>query len=124
MKRFLVWLLVFAGILALPACGMVRLDENATVKLIAKYEPMIVDVTLEGEEAERVLFIIDNSLLYPDSGTPACGFDEGYGIQIGDRMFSMPWDGCNTLKDISTDLYLNVSEGSMEYFHSLFQKYR
>ena len=124
MKRFLMMLLILVTVISMSACGMVIVDEDAEVRLIAIYDPLDIDVKLEGEEAEKIIAIVNYSLSYSDFGTPACGFAEGYSIKVGDQLFALPWDGCNTLKDVNNNKYLDVSESDMEYIHSLIDKYR
>ncbi len=123
MKRFISAFLVLVA-LFLCGCTQTSVSEGEDVVLTFVYMEADIRVTLETEEAEKVISILDgNDYASIGSGIPSCGFDENISLTVDGRVFAVACDTCNYLQDMGNYRYFSIPKEDMAYIHSLFQKY-
>ncbi len=123
MKRFISAFLVLVA-LFLCGCTQTSVSEGEDVVLTFVYMEADIRVTLETEEAEKVISILDgNDYDSIGSGIPSCGFDENISLTVDGRVFAVACDTCNYLQDMGNYRYFSIPKEDMAYIHSLFQKY-
>ena len=124
MKRFIAILMVVIALISICGCSQTSInkDENVTLKFVFGDED--ISVTLEDEEAKKVIDIIDGKNYTPaSSGIPSCSFDKDISIKVGLRVFAIARDGCNGIQDLGNLRFFDIPQEDMEYIHSLFDKY-
>ncbi len=117
--------LVF-GVIALLcfSCSETRLRQNAEVTLTYVYGSKNIVVTLPGDEAQRVIGILDGNSYDPlSAGMPSCGFTSDVSLKVGGRLFAIACDTCNCLFDYGNLHFFDIPEEDMAYIHALFEKY-
>ena len=108
----------------LTAAEKTSVPQNSEVTLIFIYGEEDILVTLEDDEAEKVIDILNENNYAPLlSGVPSCGFDKNISLKIGGRSFAIACDTCNCIQDLGNLRYFDIPEEDMEYIHSLFEKY-
>ena len=124
MKRFWSVLILLALIFSISGCSQTSVSKNADVTLTFVYGDENVKVTLEGEEAEKVIGILDGKN-YDSffSGIPSCGFNKNVSLTVGGRTFAIACDTCNCVQDLGNLRYFDIPQEDMEYIHTLFEKY-
>ena len=124
MKKTVLYFVIFLLVFSMSGCTQTSVDKNANVTLAFIYGDANVNVTLEKEEAARVIEILDGknyaSLL---SGAPSCSFNENVSLKVGNRVFAIACDTCNCVQDMSNLRYFDIPIEDMGYIHSLFEKY-
>ena len=124
MKRLCAVLVVVALMLSLCGCSKVSVNTNADVKLTYVYGDKDIRVTLEDEEAEKIIEILSEKTYNPaSSGIPSCSFNKDISIKVGNRAFALACDSCNGFQDLGNLRYFDIPEEDMEYIHSVFEKY-
>ena len=124
MKRFFAVLMVLVVLVSICGCTKTSVNKNADVTLSFVYGDDNIRVTLEDDEAEKVIDILNGNDYNPfSSGAPSCGFDKNISLKIGGRTFAIACDTCNTVQDLDNLRYFNIPNEDMEYIHSLFEKY-
>ena len=124
MKRASIILLIMLVMILLCACGKTSVDKDSEVTLIFIYEDDNISVTLNADEAEQVLKILDgNAYASRFSGIPSCGFTENISLKAGNRVFAIACDTCNCMQDMSNLKYFDIPTDDMAYIHALFDKY-
>lgn len=125
MKRYFVIFLILALMLFVCGCSQTNVRGNADVTLIFIYEEENIQVTLNDEEAAKVVEILDGNpyespLLV---GYPSCGFSGNVALKVGNRRFAIACDTCNCVWDLGNGMYFDIPYEDMAYIHSLFEKY-
>ena len=124
MKRFFAVLMVLVVLVSICGCTKTSVNKNANVTLSFVYGEDNISVTLEDDEAKKVIDILNGNNYDPiSSGVPSCGFDKNISLKIGGRTFAIACDTCNCIQDLGNLRYFDISEEDMEYIHSLFEKY-
>ena len=124
MKRLFAVFGIIVLALSFCACAKTKVNTTADVTLTFVYGEENISVSLDGEEAEKVIAILDGNSYDPVfSGVPSCGFDADISLKVGDRTFAIARDTCNILQDLGNHRYLSVSQEEIDYLHSLFEKY-
>lgn len=124
MKRSSAVFFVICLMLSICGCAKTSLDTSADVTLSFVYADKNIRVTLDDEEAKKVIDILNGNRYDPlSSGTPSCGFDENISLQVGDRVFAIACDTCNCVQNLSNMRYFDISQEDMAYIHSLFEKH-
>ena len=123
MKRFAIILTVLAVALLLFSCSRTWVNKREDVSLHFVYGDINIHVALSGEEAERVIRILDGNIYEPPIGMPSCGFDEEICLKVGDQTFAVACDGCNGFAHVNKFRFFDVSMDDIAYIHSLFEKY-
>ena len=124
MKRLLTVLIILVILFSLCSCSKTSVSKNSEVTLTFIYGEKNIRVTLEDDEAEKVIDILNGNNYDPiSSGVPSCGFDKNISLQIGGRTFAIACDTCNCIQDLGNLRYFDISKEDMEYIHSLFEKY-
>ena len=120
MKRLLAIIVLFTLILSICSCAETNVPEDADVNLVFVYMDKNINVTLEDDEASKIISILDERS-YGDS--TSCSFDKNISIKIGIHTYAIARDGCNTIMDLGTLKQFDIPESDMEYIHSVFEKY-
>ena len=124
MKRFLAILLLVSMIPALCGCAKTNVSQSANVTLIYQFGGKNITVSLEPEEAEKVVGILDGNSYDPVwSGIPSCGFSSDIALNVNGRVYAVARDTCNKMQDMGNLRYFSVSEDEIDYIHDLFKKY-
>lgn len=122
MKRFLSILLIVLTIATLCGCATrTRVNENAEVKLIYKFNDKDIEVVLSENEAEKVKKILSGKS-YNHGGIPSCGFSKDISVKVGMRTFAIARDKCNIFQDMGNLKFFSVSQEDIEYIRSLFEE--
>ena len=123
MKRFFAVLMVLVVLVSICGCTKTSVKKNADVTLSFVYGEDNISVTLEDDEAKKVIDILNGNNYDPiSSGVPSCGFDKNISLKIGGRTFAIACDTCNCIQDLGNLRYFDISKEDMEYIHSLFEK--
>ena len=124
MKRFFAVLMILVLLISICGCSKTSVSNNADVTLSFVYGDDNIRVTLEDDEAEKVIDILNGNDYNPfSSGVPSCGFDKNISLQVSGRIFAIACDTCNCIQDLGNLRYFDISKEDMEYIHSLFEKY-
>ena len=124
MKRFFAVLMVLVVLVSICGCTKTSVNKNADVTLSFVYGEDNISVTLEDDEAEKVVNILNGNYYDPFSFVvPSCGFDKNISLKVGGRTFAIACDTCNSIQDLGNLRYFDIPQEDMEYIHSLFQKY-
>lgn len=124
MKKLLAVLLVFMIMLSVCGCSKTSVDATAEVTLTFIYGEENINVTLEADEAEEIITILDGNSYDPVlSAVPSCGFDKNISLKVGDRVFAVACDKCNCMLDYGNLRYFEIPQEDMEYIRSVFEKY-
>lgn len=124
MKRYFIILIVLTVVVSVCGCSKTSVSKSADVTLNFIYADKNISVTLEDTEAEKVIDILHgNSYQSISSGVPSCGFNKNISLKVGGRIFAIACDTCNCVQDLGNLRYFDISQGEMEYIHSLFEKY-
>ena len=124
MKQFFAVLMILVLLISICGCSKTRVSNNADVTLAFVYGDDNIHVTLEDDEAEKVVNILNGNNYDPFSFVvPSCGFDKNISLKVGGRTFAIAFDTCNTVQDLGNLRYFDISKEDMEYIHSLFEKY-
>ena len=124
MKRFFAVLMVLVVLVSICGCTKTNVNKNEDVTLSFVYGEDNISVTLEDDEAKKVIDILNGNNYDPiSSGVPSCGFDKNISLKIGGRTFAIACDTCNYIQDLGNLRYFDISKEDMEYIHSLFEKY-
>ena len=124
MKRCFAIFILLALMLSISACSKISVTDSKDVTLTFIHGEENVIVTLEDDEAEKILSIFNENSYEPlYAGNPSCSFSKNISLKIGDRVFAIARDECNFILDASNMRYFDVSQEDMDYVHSLFEKY-
>ena len=110
--------------LILCGCSKTNLSITDDVVLTFIHSEKNINVTLEEDDAEKVISILNGKEYDPIfSGTPSCGFDKNITLKVGNRVFAIANDTCPFIQDLNNMRYFNIPEKDMNYIHSIFEKY-
>lgn len=124
MKRFLSILTVLFLLISICGCSQTSVSKDSDVTLTYIYGDKDIHVTLEDDEAEKVIEILDGNEYDPiSSGMPSCGFDRNVSLKVGGRTFAIACDTCNCIQDLGRLRYFTIPQEDIQYIHSLFEKY-
>ena len=124
MKRFFAVLMVLVVLVSICGCSKTSVNKDADVSLSFVYGEGNISATLEDDEAEKVIGILNGNNYDPvSSGVPSCGFDKNISLKIGGQTFAIACDTCNYIQDLGNLRYFGIPKEDMEYIHSLFEKY-
>lgn len=124
MKRFLSILTVLFLLISICGCSQTSVSKDSDVTLTYIYGDKDIHVTLEDDEAEKVIEILDGNEYDPiSSGIPSCGFDRNVSLKVGGRTFAIACDTCNCIQDLGRLRYFTIPQEDIQYIHSLFEKY-
>ena len=124
MKRLLTVLIILVVLFSLCSCSETSVSKNSEVTLTFIYGEKNIRVTLEDDEAEKVIDILNGNNYDPiSSGVPSCGFDKNVSLKVGGHVFAIACDMCNSIQDLGNLRYFSVTQEDMEYIRSLFEKY-
>ena len=124
LKYIISILLIAILIFVFFSCGKTNAKSGKQVTLTYKINSTDICVTLPDEEAEKVIAIMDGNTYSTDFlGFPSCGFDKNVSLKIGNRIYAIAGDSCNTVVNWRTGRYFYIAQEDMEYIHELFQKY-
>lgn len=124
MKRYFAFFIVLVVLVSICGCTQTSVNKNADVTLSFVCGEDNIRVTLEDDEAERVIDILNGNNYAPVlSGVPSCGFDKNISLKIGGRTFAIACDTCNCIQDLGNLRYFDIPKEDMDYIHSLFEKY-
>ena len=124
MKHFFAVVMVLIVLVAICGCTKTSVNINADVTLSFVYGADNISVTLEDNEAEKVIDILNGNNYDPvSSGIPSCGFDKNIALKVGGRTFAIACDTCNCIQDLGNLRYFDIPQEDMDYIHSLFEKY-
>ncbi len=124
MKRYFAVLMVLVVLASICGCTKTSVNKNADVYLSFVYGEDNIRVTLEDEEAEKVIGILNGNDYEPiSSGVPSCGFDKNISLKVDGQTFAIACDTCNYIQDLGNLRYFDIPKEDMKYIHSLFQKY-
>ena len=124
MKRFFAVLMILVLLISICGCSKTSVSNNADVTLSFVYGDDNIRVTLEDDEAEKVIDILNGNDYNPfSSGVPSCGFDKNISLQVSGRTFAIACDTCNCIQDLGNLRYFDIPQENMDYIHSLFKKY-
>ena len=86
MKRYYAIFIILVLMLSICGCSQTNVNNNADVTLTFIYGEENVEVTLEDDEAEKIVDILDgNNYASIFSGVPSCGFDKNISLKVGNR---------------------------------------
>ena len=109
MKRLCAILGVLVLVISLCACSKTSVDRNADVTLTFVYQEENICVTLEENEADRVIAILDGKRYVSIfGGIPSCGFRENISVRVGDRIYAIARDTCNCVQDLENLRYITI----------------
>ena len=124
MKRLSVIFLIIAVVFSLCSCSKTSITNHADVALTFIYSEESIHITLNEDEAETVINILNGNKYDPiSSGVPSCGFDKNISLNVGGRVFAIACDTCNYIQDLGNLRYFDIPQEDMDYIHSLFEKY-
>lgn len=124
MKHLLTIIIILSIMLSVCGCSQTSVKEDADVTLTFIYGDKNVSVTLEDDEAEKVIDILNGNNYDPVStSVPSCGFDKNISLKIGSHVFAIACDTCNCIQDLSNFRFFDIPKEDMKYIHSLFEKY-
>ena len=124
MKRLCGVLVAFVVMITVCGCAQTSINKNTDISLTFIYEEENITVTLEDDEAEKVIAILNGNHYDPISyGHPSCGFDKNISLKVDGRSYAIARDACNRIQDLGNLRYFDISIENMEYIHSLFEKY-
>ena len=124
MKQFFAVLMILVLLISICGCSKTSVSSNADVTLSFVYGDDNIRVTLEDDEAEKVIDILNGNDYHPfSSGVPSCGFDKNISLQVSMRTFAIACDTCNCIQDLGNLRYFDIPQEDMDYIHSLFEKY-
>ena len=124
MKRLFAVLMVLVVLVSICGCTKTSVNKNADVTLSFVYGEDNISVTLEDDEAGKVVNILNGNNYDPiSSGVPSCGFDKNISLKVGGRTFAIACDTCNSIQDLGNLRYFDIQQEDMDYIHSLFEKY-
>ena len=124
MKRLLAIIVALASVFALCSCSKTSVNKNAAVTLKFVYADENINITLTDEEAANVTSILDGKRYMPlSSGIPSCGFNQNISLKVGNRVFAIACDTCNTIQDLGNLRFFSISEEDNAYIRGLFEKY-
>ena len=124
MKQFFAVLMILVLLISICGCSKTSVSNNADVTLSYVYGDDNIRVTLEDDEAEKVIDILNGNDYNPfSSGVPSCGFDKNISLQVSGRTFAIACDTCNRIQDLGNLRYFDIPQEDMDYIHSLFEKY-
>ena len=116
--------MVSVVLVSICGCTKTSVNKNADVTLSFVYGEANISVTLEDDEAEKVIDILNGNNYDPiSSSIPACGFDKNISLKIDGQTFAIACDACNCIQDLGNLRYFYIPKEDMEYIHSLFEKY-
>jgi hypothetical protein len=124
MKRLCAILILLVVMILFGGCSKTNVVKNADVSLIFLYEEENIRVTLEDDEAENVIAILDGNDYDPGFyGIPACGFSRSYAIEIDGVRYMLAWDSCGVLCAESSQAsksYINISDSDRDIMEVIF----
>ena len=124
MKRLFVVLMILVVLVSICGCSKTSVNKNSEVTLTFIYGEENIRVTLEDDEARKVVNILNGNNYDPiSSGVPSCGFDKNISLKVGGRTFAIACDTCNSIQDLGNLRYFDIPQEDMDYIHSLFEKY-
>ena len=124
MKRFFAVFIILVVLISICGCAKTNINKNADVTLNFIYGDKDIRVTLEDDEAEKVIAILNGNNYAPiASGIPSCGFDKNISLKVGGRVFAIACDTCNCIQDLGNLRFFDIPKEDMEYIHSLFEKH-
>lgn len=124
MKRLIAVLLILVVMLSICGCSKTSVSKDADVTLTFIYRDENILVTLEDDEAQKVIDILNGNNYGPIfSGVPSCGFNKNISLKVGDRVFAIARDTCNSIQDLGNLRFFDIPQEDMYYIHSLFEKY-
>lgn len=124
MKRFLCIALLLSTLFIFCACSSTNVNSNADVELTFIYAEQSIIAVLPDNEAAKIIHILDHKRYDPIfAGVPSCGFDKNISLKVGDNIYAIACDTCNTVQDQGNLRYFSVTQEEMDYIHSLFKKY-
>ena len=124
MKRLFVVLMILVVLVSICGCSKTSVNKNSDVTLTFIYGEENISVTLEDDEARKVVNILNGNNYDPFSfSVPSCGFDKDISLKVGGRTFAIACDTCNCIQDFGNLRYFDIPKEDMEYIHSLFEKY-
>ena len=124
MKRYYAIFIILVLMLSICGCSQTSVDKDADVTLTFIYGEENISVTLEDNEAEKIVDILSENNYDPHfSGAPSCGFNKNISLKVGNRIFAIACDTCNCIQDLGNLKYFDIPKADMEYIHSLFEKY-
>lgn len=124
MKQFFAVLMFLVLLISICGCSKTSVSNNTDVTLSFVYGDDNIRVTLEDDEAEKVIDILNGNDYNPiSSGVPSCGFDKNISLQVSGRTFAIACDTCNYIQDLGNLRYFDIPQEDMDYIHSLFEKY-
>ena len=124
MKRLLAIIVALASVFALCSCSKTSVNKNAAVTLKFVYADENINITLTDEEAANVTSILDGKrYMSLSSGIPSCGFNQNISLKVGNRVFAIACDTCNTIQDLGNLRFFSISEEDNAYIRGLFEKY-
>lgn len=118
-------LLVVILSVTLYSCSKTHTRSGRPVTLTYQIYGKDICVTLPEEDAEKVIAMLDHKpyrSVFVD-GVPSCGFDKNVSLKIGNRIYAIACDTCNTVMDWRIGRYFYIEEADMDYIHRLFQQY-
>jgi|GEM_PF-818113 len=126
MKRLFAILVILSVVFSVCGCSKAdngtSVSKDADITLTFVYGDKDIHVTLEDEEADKVIDILDGNEYAPRSaGTPSCGFDENISLTADGRVFAIACDDCNCIQDLGNQRYFDISDENMDYIRSLFE---
>lgn len=124
MKRLFVVLMILVVLVSICGCSKTSVNKNLDVTLTFIYGEENISVTLEDDEAGKVVNILNGNNYDPISfAVPSCGFDKNISLKVGGRTFAIACDTCNSIQDLGNLRYFDIPQEDMDYIHSLFEKY-
>ena len=124
MKRLFVVLMILVVLVLICGCSKTSVNKNSDVTLTFIYGEENISVTLEDDEAGKLVDILNGNNYDPiSSGVPSCGFDKNISLKVGGRTFAIACDSCNSIQDLGNLRYFDIPQEDMDYIHSLFEKY-
>ena len=124
MKRLFAVLMILVVLVSICGCSKTSVKNKADVTLTFIYGEENISVTLEDDEAGKVVNILNGNNYDPiSSGFPSCGFDKNISLKVGGRTFAIACDTCNSIQDLGNLRYFDIPQEDMDYIHSLFEKY-
>ena len=124
MKRLLSVFCIIVLMIFACGCEKTSVNTSADVTLRFVYGDEDIRVTLEDDEAKRVIDILDENDYYPaGTGILSCGFDKNISLKVGGRTFAIACDTCNCILDLGNLKCFDIPQEDIDYIHSLFEKY-
>lgn len=107
-------LLIICFALPLASCS-----QPSSINFV--YGEKDIHQSITDEESQTIAEIFQNKERFDT--IPSNGFDDQISVYIDGKLYDVATDGFTRIKDVSQNMYFNVSESELNTIHGIFEKY-